>query len=191
MGTNKRYAAHYDRLMDERVLQRIASEFPLQTLTDRELRRDTLPVTRDPQPKPCRAWVRFSHMRSRSTLSWRCGTTSPAGSSSAWPTSGCGAGSGPTPSPLPTPARPERDSSRSALAEFLGLETSSNGQAGVTACRRDRRGCCRCGESSGVGTLAQGRLGRLVAPANLIDVVTRARLVLCTQSLARFLQYPG
>ena len=59
MGTNKRYAAHYDRLMDERVLQRVASEFPLQTLTDRELRRDSLPVTRDPQPKPCRAWVRF------------------------------------------------------------------------------------------------------------------------------------
>lgn len=48
-----------DRLMDNRILQRIASEHPLQTLTDHELRTDTLPFTRDPQPKPCKAWVRF------------------------------------------------------------------------------------------------------------------------------------
>jgi hypothetical protein len=57
--TNKRYAVGVDRLMDNRILQRIASEHPLQTLTDIELRTDTLPVTRDPQPKPCKAWVRF------------------------------------------------------------------------------------------------------------------------------------
>ena len=59
MGTNKRYSAGVDRLMDNRILQRIASEHPLQTLTDQELRKDTLPVTRDPHPKPCKAWVRF------------------------------------------------------------------------------------------------------------------------------------
>lgn len=59
MGTNKRYADHYDRRMDDRILQRIAAENPLQTLTDSELRTDALPVTRDPQPKPCKAWVRF------------------------------------------------------------------------------------------------------------------------------------
>lgn len=59
IGTNRRHAAHFDRLMDARILQRIAAENTLQTLTDRELRADTLPVTRDPQPKPCTAWVRF------------------------------------------------------------------------------------------------------------------------------------
>ncbi|WP_240658512.1 hypothetical protein [Microbacterium sp. CPCC 204701] len=46
-------------MMDARILQRIADDFPLQTLTPQELQKDTLPVTRDPQPKPCRAWVRF------------------------------------------------------------------------------------------------------------------------------------
>lgn len=45
--------------MDERILKRIASESPLQTLTDEELQRDVLPITRDPKPKPCKAWVRF------------------------------------------------------------------------------------------------------------------------------------
>jgi len=59
MGTNRRYAARIDRLMDDRILQRIASENPLQSLTDAELRKDTLPITRDPQPKKCKAWVRF------------------------------------------------------------------------------------------------------------------------------------
>ncbi|GAA1979232.1 hypothetical protein [Microbacterium pumilum] len=59
IGTSKRYSQHYDKLMDERVLQRIAAENPLQTLTPAERQQDTLPVTRDPQPKPCTAWVRF------------------------------------------------------------------------------------------------------------------------------------
>jgi len=59
VGSNRRYGAHYDRLMDARILERLATEYPLQSLTDRELRRDELPVTRDPRPRPCRAWVRF------------------------------------------------------------------------------------------------------------------------------------
>lgn len=59
MGTNKRYAAQIDRRMDARILERIAAEFPLQTLTPKERQVDTLPVTRDPQPKSCTAWVRF------------------------------------------------------------------------------------------------------------------------------------
>ena len=59
VGTNRRYPDHFDRLMDGRFLERIASENPLQTLTDHELRKDSLPVTRDPRPKPCTAWVRF------------------------------------------------------------------------------------------------------------------------------------
>jgi len=45
--------------MDNRILQRLVDENPLQTLTPRERQEDTLPVTRDPQPKPCKAWVRF------------------------------------------------------------------------------------------------------------------------------------
>ena len=46
-------------MMDKRILQRIAADHPLQSLTDGELRTDVLPVTRDPRPRPCRAWVRF------------------------------------------------------------------------------------------------------------------------------------
>ncbi|SDG83208.1 hypothetical protein [Microbacterium pygmaeum] len=45
--------------MDDKILARIASENPLQSLTPRERQADTLPETRDPQPKPCSAWVRF------------------------------------------------------------------------------------------------------------------------------------
>lgn len=59
MGTNRRYADSYDRRMDDRILQRIVADSPLQSLTDEELRTDALPVTRDPQPKRCKAWVRF------------------------------------------------------------------------------------------------------------------------------------
>ena len=59
MGTSKRYAEYYDRQMDNRILQRIAEENPLQSLTAGERCEGTLPVTRDPQPKACKAWVRF------------------------------------------------------------------------------------------------------------------------------------
>lgn len=45
--------------MDERILQRIVAEYPLQTLSEKERQVDELPVTRDPQPKACKAWVRF------------------------------------------------------------------------------------------------------------------------------------
>lgn len=45
--------------MEDRILQRIAADFPLQTLSEKERQADVLPVTRDPQPKGCRAWVRF------------------------------------------------------------------------------------------------------------------------------------
>jgi hypothetical protein len=46
-------------MMDDRILQGIALEHPLQSLTDEERQAAALPVTRDPQPKRCRAWVRF------------------------------------------------------------------------------------------------------------------------------------
>ncbi|WP_249354044.1 hypothetical protein [Microbacterium sp. 2FI] len=45
--------------MDTRILQRIAAENPLQSLTPDERQESTLPVTRDPLPKACIAWVRF------------------------------------------------------------------------------------------------------------------------------------
>lgn len=59
MGTNRRYADHYDRRMDARILARIVAGGPLQSLTDAELELDKEPLTRDPRPKPVRAWVRF------------------------------------------------------------------------------------------------------------------------------------
>lgn len=59
MGTNKRYAAHYDRLMDDRIAQGVVARGGLQTLKPEELQLDREPVTIDPDPKPVRAWVRF------------------------------------------------------------------------------------------------------------------------------------
>jgi hypothetical protein len=46
--------------MDQRIVERVAREAgPLQSLTSEELELDKEPMTRDPQPKPVRAWVRF------------------------------------------------------------------------------------------------------------------------------------
>lgn len=45
--------------MDVRILQRIAAESPLQTLIAAEPCIESLPMTIDPQPKGCRAWIRF------------------------------------------------------------------------------------------------------------------------------------
>jgi hypothetical protein len=60
VGSNKRYADHYDRLMDARILDRIAATVgPLQSLTDAELELDREPVTIAPRPQAVRAWVRF------------------------------------------------------------------------------------------------------------------------------------
>ncbi|MAL05253.1 MAG: hypothetical protein CMH36_00070 [Microbacterium sp.] len=60
MGSNKRYGHHYDRLMDQRLVERAAATGgPLQSLSRAELNLDFEPVTRDPSPKPARAWVRF------------------------------------------------------------------------------------------------------------------------------------
>jgi hypothetical protein len=59
VGTSRRYSEYYDRQMDIRILERIADEHPLQSLTPQERREATLPVTRDLQPKSCKAWVRF------------------------------------------------------------------------------------------------------------------------------------
>ena len=45
--------------MDDRILQRLAADHALQSLTPQERQESLLPVTRDPQPKKCKAWVRF------------------------------------------------------------------------------------------------------------------------------------
>jgi hypothetical protein len=59
VGGNKRYADHYDRLMDARILDRIAATAgPLQSLTEAELELDREPVT-IPRPQAVRARVRF------------------------------------------------------------------------------------------------------------------------------------
>lgn len=59
MGTNKRYAAHYDRLMDERVNEMITRSGPLQSLSKAELDLEREPLTRAPVARPVRAWVRY------------------------------------------------------------------------------------------------------------------------------------
>jgi hypothetical protein len=59
MGTNRRYAHRVDAMMDDRILQRISSDGPLQTLSDAELELDKLALTVTPKPEKVRAWVRF------------------------------------------------------------------------------------------------------------------------------------
>jgi len=60
MGTSRRYAAHYDQLMDARIIERVAATAgPLQSLSREELELDVRPVTKDPQPKRAKAWIRF------------------------------------------------------------------------------------------------------------------------------------
>lgn len=59
MGTNRRYADSVDRRMNDRILDKIAREGPLQTLAKIELELERLAVTTDPKPETVRAWVRF------------------------------------------------------------------------------------------------------------------------------------
>ena len=59
MGTSRRYADDVDRRSDEKYIERLAKQAPLQTLTRTELRLDHLPVTTSPVPEVVRAWVRF------------------------------------------------------------------------------------------------------------------------------------
>jgi hypothetical protein len=59
VGTSKRYAHVVDALMDARILQRISTDGPLQTLSPAELELDRLPLTIAPRPEKVRAWVRF------------------------------------------------------------------------------------------------------------------------------------
>lgn len=53
IGSNRRYAGQYAQLMDVRILARIATSGPLQSLTEAKLQLDKEPLTRDPNPKQC------------------------------------------------------------------------------------------------------------------------------------------
>lgn len=59
MGTNRRYADSIDKRTNDRILDQIARDGPLHTLSSIELEFDRLTVTTDPKPEKVRAWVRF------------------------------------------------------------------------------------------------------------------------------------
>jgi hypothetical protein len=59
VGTSKRYAEHYDRMMNDRILEAAMRDQKPTTLTPPELQLDVLPLTRTPLPEPVRAWVRY------------------------------------------------------------------------------------------------------------------------------------
>jgi len=56
MGSNKRYSAHYDQLMDRRILQSLARGAAPETLADAELDLGNQDRTLPPRARPCRAW---------------------------------------------------------------------------------------------------------------------------------------
>jgi hypothetical protein len=59
MGTSKRYADHFDRLMDNRIASNAMTGGPPLSLTNQELELDREPLTRSPVPRPVTAWVRY------------------------------------------------------------------------------------------------------------------------------------
>jgi hypothetical protein len=60
LGSNKRYADYYDRLMSDRIAEGLIEGKTVQSLGKHELDLEHEPVTRPPQPRPVRAWVRFN-----------------------------------------------------------------------------------------------------------------------------------
>src|SRR5690348_11325515 len=59
MGSNRRYAEHYDKLAGQRILEVVARDTEPQTLKSEELDLAHEPLTRTPVPRPVRAWVRY------------------------------------------------------------------------------------------------------------------------------------
>lgn len=59
MGTSKRYAAHIDARMGEKIDQAVMRDRQPETLTDLELELNVEPLTRTPKPMPVFAWVRY------------------------------------------------------------------------------------------------------------------------------------
>jgi hypothetical protein len=58
MGTSKRLAWYYDKLMDERIQRSLMAGPPL-SLTPEELELDKEPLTRTPTPIEGWAWIRY------------------------------------------------------------------------------------------------------------------------------------
>ena len=59
LGTSKRYADHYDRMMDTRIAQTVMRRRQPETLTSEQLDLEREPLTRAPAPRPVKAWVRY------------------------------------------------------------------------------------------------------------------------------------
>ena len=59
MGTNKRYAHHYDQVMDNKIAEGIMRTGEPDTLDAKQLALDRNPITRTPAPYPARAWVKY------------------------------------------------------------------------------------------------------------------------------------
>ena len=65
MGSNKRYAEHYDKLMRRRITEMAIKPTPI-SLTDAELDVDADPIVRAPRPVPARGWCDTTRPRSAS-----------------------------------------------------------------------------------------------------------------------------
>jgi hypothetical protein len=59
LGTSKRYAQHYDRGMDAKILEAIMAGGLPTSLVDEELELGEQPLTKTPKPLPVTAWVRY------------------------------------------------------------------------------------------------------------------------------------
>jgi hypothetical protein len=59
LGTSKRYADHYDRLMAAKVNEGMMRGQQPDSLQAAELQLDLEPLTRAPEPRPVKAWVRY------------------------------------------------------------------------------------------------------------------------------------
>ena len=59
MGTDKRYAHVIDAKMDARILQGVMRTAEPESLSDAEKGLDRDPLTRPPQPRLAKAWVRY------------------------------------------------------------------------------------------------------------------------------------
>ena len=59
VGTSKRYAAHIDARMGEKIDQAVMRDRQPETLTDLELELNVEPLTGTPTPMPVYAWVRY------------------------------------------------------------------------------------------------------------------------------------
>jgi hypothetical protein len=59
LGTSRRYADHFDRKMNDRILERVVAETTPSSLNDDELELDVQPLTKPPRALPVTAWVRY------------------------------------------------------------------------------------------------------------------------------------